>query len=183
MKLVVGLGNPGKEYENTRHNIGFMILDSFIENFSLENKFQAMVKKVKIENEDVLFVKPITYMNLSGNAVIKIVNYYHIDKKDILVLQDDLDLDFGSFKLKNNSSSGGHNGIKSIISSLGTQEFSRLKIGIAHNRRMDTADYVLQKFSKDEMQYFEKSFGDFQNIIKCWVLEGISSTMTKYNRR
>ena len=121
MKLVVGLGNPGKEYENTRHNIGFMILDSFIENFSLENKFQAMVKKVKIENEDVLFVKPITYMNLSGNAVIKIVNYYHIDKKDILVLQDDLDLDFGSFKLKNNSSSGGHNGIKSIIRSLGTQ--------------------------------------------------------------
>jgi len=98
MKLVVGLGNPGKEYENTRHNIGFMILDSFLDGFSLEKKFQAFILKRRIASEDVLFVKPITFMNLSGNAIQKIVQYYHIDISDILVIQDDLDLSFGKLK-------------------------------------------------------------------------------------
>lgn len=183
MKLVVGLGNPGKEYENTRHNVGFMILDSFVEGFLLENKFQAFVKQEKVGSETVLFVKPVTYMNLSGNALQKIVQYYHVDKKDILILQDDLDLSFGHFKMKENSSSGGHNGIKSIIQCLGTQEFCRLKVGIGHNQNLETVDYVLQKFSKEEMKFFESSFGLFQDIIRCWILEGAQGTMARYNGR
>ena len=99
MKLVVGLGNPGREYDNTRHNIGFMVLDSFLSGFTLEKKFQAMILKKKIGEEEVLFVKPVTFMNLSGNAVSKIVHYYHLSFQDILVIQDDLDMDLGIVKL------------------------------------------------------------------------------------
>ncbi len=183
MKLVVGLGNPGKEYENTRHNVGFMVLDSFVTGFSLEKKFEAMIKKEKIGMEDVLFVKPLTYMNLSGNSVRKVMDYYHIMVTDILVIQDDLDLKFGYFKLKEKSSSGGHNGIKSIISSLNSQDFCRLKIGISHEKSISTIDYVLQKFSKSEMDYFKNHMLEFQNIILSFIQDGSSITMRKYNRK
>ena len=181
MKLVVGLGNPGREYDNTRHNIGFMVLDSFLSGFTLEKKFQAMILKKKIGEEEVLFVKPVTSMNLSGNAVSKIVHYYHLSFQDILVIQDDLDMDLGKVKLKLNSSSGGHNGIKSIIHSIGTQDFCRLKIGIAHDRKLDTVSYVLQKFSKEEMTFFQNHFSFYQDIISTWVLEGAQLAMAKYN--
>lgn len=181
MKLVVGLGNPGREYENTRHNVGFMILDSFINDFSFEKKFQAMLSKMKISGEEVLFVKPLTFMNLSGNAVGKIVSYYHILREDIMIIQDDLDLAFGRLRIKTNSSAGGHNGIKSIISSLGTQEFCRFKVGIAHNKDISTVDYVLQKFSKEEMKFFEENYSYFQEIIHSFIINGIDKTMALYN--
>lgn len=181
MKLVVGLGNPGREYDNTRHNIGFMVLDSFLSGFTLEKKFQAMILKSKIGDEEVLFVKPVTFMNLSGNAVSKIVNYYHISLQDILIIQDDLDMELGKIKVKLNSSSGGHNGIKSIINSIGTQNFCRLKIGIAHDKELDTIDYVLQKFSKEEMNFFQEHFSLYQDVISTWVLEGAELAMAKYN--
>jgi len=183
MKLVVGLGNPGKEYENTRHNVGFMILDSFVSDFSFEKKFQAMICKKKIGSEDVLFVKPLTFMNLSGQSVGKIVHYFDISKEDILVIQDDLDLDFGRHRLKMNSSSGGHNGIKSIIEALGTQDFGRLKIGIAHDKNVSTVDYVLHKFSKEEMHFFEEHYSFFEEIIISFVMNGFNKTMAMYNRR
>lgn len=181
MKLVIGLGNPGKEYDNTRHNVGFMVLDSFLKDFSVEKKFQAMIQKCCIHNEDVLFVKPLTYMNLSGNSIKKIVNYYHIDVDDILVIQDDLDLDFGCFKIKENSSSGGHNGIKSIIQVLNSQNFGRLKIGISHNKAISTVDYVLQRFSKEELNFFNNHYSLFEEIIYFWVLNGVGQTMAHYN--
>ncbi len=183
MKLIVGLGNPGKEYENTRHNVGFMVLNSFGDNFTLEKKFQAMLRKTKIGFNDVLFVKPVTFMNLSGNAVAKIVQYYDINISEILVIHDDLDLEFGRFRLKKNSSSGGHNGIKSIIQCLKTQDFCRLKIGIAHDRSIDTADYVLQKFSKSQIQDLTASFSFYQEIIEYWISNGTALTMEKYNNR
>lgn len=181
MKMIVGLGNPGKEYENTRHNIGFMIVDSYIDNFKLENKFQAMVSKKNIDGEDVLFVKPMTFMNLSGIAVSKIAHYYKIIPKDILVIQDDLDLPFGSYKIKVNSSSGGHNGIKSIISSLNTESFCRLKIGISQENRGSVIDYVLGKFSKKELEELEKSYSRYQEILKYFICYGIDKTMNQFN--
>ena len=183
MKLVVGLGNVGKEYQNTRHNVGFMVLDSFVHDFTLEKKFQAYIKKDCIDGVDVLFVKPTTFMNLSGIAVRKLVDYYKISIEDILVIQDDMDLPFGKYRCKIDSSSGGHNGIKSIISSLGTQNFARLKIGIAHDRSMDTKDYVLGTFSKQELNILKDQYSVYQNIILSFLSEGISKTMNLLNSK
>ena len=115
MKLIIGLGNPGKEYENTRHNIGFMVLDNYLKDSSWQKKYNALYTTEIINNEKVIFVKPETYMNLSGNSVIEFINFYKIENKDILVIHDDLDLPFGKIRVKTNSSAGGHNGIKSII--------------------------------------------------------------------
>jgi PTH1 family peptidyl-tRNA hydrolase len=182
MKLIVGLGNPGKEYENTRHNIGFMIVDKYIDNNMWKKKFDGLYQIVDIAGEKVLFLKPQTYMNLSGNSVVKAVKFYNIDVKDILVIQDDLDIPFKNYKLKINSSSGGHNGIKSIISSLNSQGFGRLKVGISHDKNGDTINYVLSKFSKEELEYINNNsiYGD---IIESFIKNGIDITMNKYNSR
>ena len=150
MKLIVGLGNPGKDYKDTRHNVGFLVLDHYLNTDDWKEKFKALYYETRINGEKVLFVKPLTYMNLSGDAVIQFVNYFDIDLNDILVIHDDLDLTFGSYKLKKNSSAGGHNGIKSIINNLGSDNFARLKIGISHDKSIDTKDYVLGNFSKSE---------------------------------
>ena len=148
MKLIVGLGNPEKKYDNTRHNIGFMVLDNYLGKVDYKSKFNGLYYEKNINNEKVIFLKPQTYMNNSGLSVFEFVNFYKISLKDILIIQDDLDLDIGMIKFKFNSSSGGHNGIKSIINCLGSQEFSRLKIGINNEYKKDTIDFVLSKFSK-----------------------------------
>ena len=150
MKLVVGLGNIGKEYKNTRHNIGFMIVDNYLGKVNWKVKMESYIYKLEHNGEDVVFIKPMTYMNLSGLAVAKIVAYYKIDPKDILIIQDDLDLPVANYKIKKNSSSGGHNGITSIITELNTNEFGRLKIGIGKNENIPTDKYVLAKFTKIE---------------------------------
>ena len=181
MKLVVGLGNPQKEYEFTRHNIGFMVLDSFVSGFAEEKKFSALIKKEKISGVDVLFVKPLTFMNLSGNAVSKIARYYQIDVEDILVIQDDLDMKVGTYKLKKNSSSGGHNGIKSIIENLKTQQFTQLKIGISNNKNYDTKDYVLGKFSKQENEKLNSVIVISQKIIDDFIKNDKEYIMNTYN--
>lgn len=183
MKLIVGLGNPGKEYEKTRHNVGFMVLDYFPGNNFDGEKFNAEYKKTKINDENVLFIKPLTYMNLSGEAVIKYVNFYKIDIKDILVIQDDLDLETGTIRIKYKSSSGGHNGIKSIIDNLGTDEIPRLKIGISNNKNMDTKDYVLNKFSGEELEIIDKQLPLIKEIIENFISNGIDDTISKYNKR
>jgi PTH1 family peptidyl-tRNA hydrolase len=152
MKLVVGLGNPGKQYERTRHNVGFMVLDQLVDatNWKLETKQQATVSK----QGDRIFMKPLTYMNSSGEAVRAIMQYYHITVTDLLVVFDDKDLPLGTIRFRTKGSSGGHNGIKSIIHHIGSEDFARFKIGIAPTdpqRTMgDTADYVLGKFSRVE---------------------------------
>ena len=183
MKLIVGLGNPGKEYVNTRHNVGFMVIDSFFGENDYQKKFDGLVKIVSVGKEKVLVLKPQTFMNLSGNSVIKAVNYYDIALDDLLVIQDDMDLDFGTFKIKKNSSSGGHNGIKSIIGSLGSENFARLKIGISHDTNKDTINYVLGKFSKEELQILEKNMEKFQQIIETFVNEGIDTATQLANSR
>ncbi len=183
MKLIVGLVNIGEEYINTRHNIGFMVLDYFVKNFSLKSKFNALLFKDNINGEDVLFVKPTTYMNNSGITVALLLNYYHINIDDILVIQDDMDLDIGRFKLKKNSSSGGHNGIKSIIQQVGTDGFLRLKIGISHDKNKDTINYVLGKFSKSELDIFNNNVETYKDIIYSFIKNGSDKTIALYNKR
>ena len=169
MKLVVGLGNPGREYKNTRHNIGFMVLDYYLGKVAWKNKMESNFYSTTINNEEVIFIKPLTYMNLSGMAVSKVVKFYKIKMEDILIIQDDLDLKIGTYKIKKNSSSGGHNGIKSIISELNSEEFLRLKIGIGKNPLMPTDKYVLAKIPDDELIAIESNFPEYKEIINSFI--------------
>jgi len=182
MKLVVGLGNPGKEYKNTRHNVGFMTLDNYLGKVNWKSKYESDIYSDDINNEQVIFVKPITYMNLSGLAVKKIMNYYKLDISDVLIIQDDLDMSFGTYKIKRNSSSGGHNGIKSIIKELNTDEFARLKIGIGKETKIPTDKFVLSKFTEDEIKTFNNNKEIFNNIIDTFIKDGIEKAMALYNK-
>lgn len=181
MKLVVGLGNPGKEYENTRHNIGFMSLDHYLGTVKYSKKFNAEYYETNIDVEKYIFIKPLSYMNLSGKVVYDFVNFYKLDLSDVLVIQDDMDLEFGKIRIKINSSSGGHNGIKDIIKYLNSTSFARIKVGIAHNRNMDTKDYVLSKFSKEELNTLSNSFSVVDTIIENFSKLDIQELMSKYN--
>ena len=183
MKLVVGLGNPGKEYKNTRHNVGFMVLDYILGNVNWKTKFNGLYYENNINGEKVIYVKPTTYMNLSGNCVREFVNFYKIDKKDILVIHDDLDLPFLKFRLKYKSSSGGHNGIKSMISCLGTDEIPRLKIGIDNSKNIDTKDYVLGNISKKDMEEFNKLCKTYSDIVSLFISKDIETCMMAYNTK
>ena len=181
MKLVVGLGNPGKEYENTRHNIGFMSLDHYLGTVKYSKKFNAEYYETNRSGEKYIFIKPLSYMNLSGKVVYDFVNFYKLDLSDVLVVQDDMDLEFGKIRIKINSSSGGHNGIKDIIKYLNSTSFARIKVGIAHNRNMDTKDYVLSKFSKEELNTLSNSFSVVDKIIEDFSKLSIQELMSKYN--
>lgn len=179
MKIIVGLGNPGKEYEKTRHNVGFIILDSILGDVNWKKEKDAFTYETNMFNDKVLFVKPQTYMNLSGNAVGRLANYYKVDSSDILVIHDDLDLPPLTYRFKINSSAGGHNGIKSIISALGTDSFARLKVGIGNNKDLLTKDFVLSKISKDEMKFLNDPI--FKEMIDCYLEDGVERAMNKYN--
>lgn len=153
MKLIIGLGNPGPQYDNTRHNIGFRVLNEMCDNWTLMPKTSALICK----QGDVIYAKPQTFMNLSGAAVTALVHYYKLELQAILVVYDCKDISFGKVKLKPTGSSAGHNGMNSIIGTLGTDEFPRLRIGIAPINetveKYETADYVLGKFSEDEEKH------------------------------
>lgn len=184
MKLIVGLGNPGREYDNTRHNVGFMYLDYIFGNsFQVNNKFKAMEYITAIEGEKVIIIKPLTYMNLSGDAVRNYVNYYKIDVYDILVIQDDLDMEVGRFKLLFNHGDGGHNGIKNIILNLGSRDFLRLKIGISKAGLGDSKDYVLGKFPSEELDAINNSFKELGNFINDYIVMDRDKLIGKYNSR
>ena len=181
MKLIVGLGNPEKKYDNTRHNIGFMVLDNYLGKVDYKSKFNGLYYEKNINNEKVIFLKPQTYMNNSGLSVFEFVNFYKISLKDILIIQDDLDLPLGKVSVKVNSSAGGHNGIKDIISHLGTNAFKRIKIGISCNSG-DIVSYVLGKFSKDELNVVNESFNKVGSIIDSFINnEDINIIMNRNN--
>lgn len=186
MKLIVGLGNVGKEYENTRHNMGFMLVDRYLvyKNITdkFKEKFNAMYVETTINNEKVIFIKPTTYMNNSGIAVRAFLDFYKLDVQDVLVISDDLDLDLGKFRLRRNGSSGGHNGLKSIISHLGTDGFKRLRIGIS-NDKDDVINYVLSKFSKKELNEIDTMFDTLVNVLDDYFVMDFTSLMSKYNRK
>ena len=181
MKLIVGLGNPGKEYENTRHNIGFMVIDNYLKNEKFKTKFNGMYLKKVINNEEVIFLKPLSYMNLSGEVVKKYVDYFKINLNDLLIISDDLDMPCFKIKLKCKGSSGGHNGLKNIIQNINTEEFKRLKIGISNNLNIDTKSYVLSKFNQEELEKLHKKFEITNNIINDFINLDFEKVMSKYN--
>ncbi len=181
MKLVFGLGNPGSEYANTRHNVGFIMLDDYIGNEKWSKKFNGLYIEKNINGEKYIFVKPLSFMNLSGGVVSSFVKYYKASNKDIIVIHDDLDLPVGKIRIKVNSSAGGHNGIKDIIKSLGTQEFVRIKIGISNNKDIDTKDYVLGKFSKADIDSIKNIEREVFEIIESFEYDKVDILMNKYN--
>lgn len=184
MKLIVGLGNPGKEYENTRHNIGYIFIDSLADKLGIsidKKKFNGLYTEAVINNEKVLLVKPLSYMNLSGEVVEKFVNFYKIDINDILIINDDLDLDVGRVRLRLRGSSGGHNGLKNIALHLKTEDFKRLKIGISNNKLIDTKDYVLGKFTKEDKEIINNLKDKIVNLLMDFVNTDFDKLMAKYN--
>ena len=183
MKMIVGLGNPGSDYEKTRHNIGFMILDNYAKekHVLFSKKYNGLYAKCCINNENIILLKPQLYMNLSGVVVKKYGNYFKIKPEDILVIQDDLDMNVGKIKIKQKGSSGGHNGIKNIIENLQTEVFPRFKIGISNNKNFDTKDYVLGKFSKKELEKLTEIMKFSNNIIDDFITMNIDKVMSKYN--
>jgi len=158
MKLVVGLGNPGKKYKKNRHNLGFMVIDTLVKNLNERLKVckrtNSKRAKVKINNKEVMLAKPQTFMNKSGLAVRKITNYYKIRPRDIWIIFDDIDLPLGEIRIRHQGSAGGHNGVASIIENLSTDQFNRLRIGIGSNREKNipAEKYVLQNFNKDKIK-------------------------------
>lgn len=175
MKLIVWLGNPGREYENTRHNIGFFMIDQFRENIGFspwsDSRFSGVISEWILWWEKIILLKPTTYMNLSGESVSQIVNFYKIDpKSDILVIVDDLDMEFAKVRYRQKWSAGGQNGIKSIITLLGTDEFSRIKIGIGRHPKYAVSDWVLSRFQKEEVHILQNEiFPILRERLEDWI--------------
>ena len=185
MKLIVGLGNPDSKYDNTRHNVGFMLVDYIFgsNNFVLNKKMNAMEYITNINREKVVIIKPITYMNLSGDAVVKYVNFYKIDISDIMVIQDDLDMPLGCFKLMCNRGDGGHNGIKDISLKFGSKNYLRVKIGIGKSDLIDTKDYVLGKFKNEDKELLNDVFYNLRNVVSDYISLNNDGLMQKYNTK
>ena len=186
MKLIVGLGNPGKEYVGTRHNMGFVMIDEIAKSLHTEikeEKFGGLYTKVNVDGENIILLKPQKYINLSGEVVRKYIDYFKIDVEDILIISDDLDMQVGKIKLKLSGSSGGHNGLKNIELHLKTQNYKRIKIGISNNKNMDTKDYVLGKLYKEEKEEIEKIKNLMPNIFKDYLHNSFDNVMNKYNRK
>lgn len=186
MYLIVGLGNPGKEYDNTRHNIGFSVIEKLAErnNIKLNKmKFNAVYGDGLIDGEKVILAKPQTYMNNSGVAVQEIKNFYKIDEDKIIVIVDDIDIDFAAIRIKQKGSAGSHNGLKSIIKHLSTPNFPRVKLGVGKKKHpnQDLADFVLSKFDKDEQPYIDETVENSSKAIEEIVSNGILDAMNKYN--
>lgn len=184
MHLIVGLGNPGKEYESTRHNIGFMALDNYLDKYNIKldkDKFGGIFTKTKVNNEEVIFLKPQKYINLSGEVISKIIDYYKVPIENILILHDDLDLEPGIFKIRETGGTAGHNGLANIEQNLATKDYKRIRIGIGKNDKIDTVNYVLGKPTKKEKEEIDKVLDLIPNIIDDYFKLSFSNLMNKYN--
>ena len=186
MFVIVGLGNPDKKYEHTRHNIGFDVIDALADKYNIdirEKKHKALCGTGVIEGTKVLLVKPLTYMNLSGEAVGEVMNFYKLDpEEDLLVIFDDISLEPGNIRIRKKGSAGGHNGIKSIIAHLGTEVFPRLKFGVGDKPKgMDLADYVLGNFSSEDEAILADAIKKACDAIECMVTEDCDAAMNKFN--
>lgn len=185
MKLIVGLGNPGKEYENTRHNMGFRALECYAMNKNIKfdkKKFNGIYSEYNYNNEKIILLKPQSYINLSGEVIKKFVDFYKIDISDILIICDDLDIPVGTVKIKYKGGSGGHNGLKNIESYLKTKEYKRVKIGISNNKNIDTKDYVLSKIDYQTNKEIDKIISMIPDIIDDYLTISFDNLMNKYNR-
>ncbi|MBO1515126.1 aminoacyl-tRNA hydrolase [Metabacillus bambusae] len=185
MKLIVGLGNPGREYDQTRHNVGFMIIDKLSEELSIpldSHKFNGLYGIGHISGEKVILLKPLTYMNLSGECIRPLMDYYEINDDELVVIYDDLDLPVGKIRLRTKGSAGGHNGIKSMILHLATQEFNRIRVGIDRpTNGMKISDYVLSRFSSDEEQGINEAIERSANACEKWLSTSFTQVMNEYN--
>ena len=185
MKLIVGLGNPGKQYKDTRHNVGFMFVDNIVNKLNLKFKLDKALKceilQTTIGMEKVIFIKPMTYMNLSGDSVYLVKNFYKIETEDILVIYDDLDLETGKIRIRPNGSSGGHKGIQSIINNLGTKDIKRVRIGIDKVSSDKTIDYVIGNFSKKDREIIDISLEKAVDIVQDFIALPFEQVMSRYN--
>jgi PTH1 family peptidyl-tRNA hydrolase len=190
MKLICGLGNPGREYERHRHNIGFMVVEALLPRARAElnqEKFQARVGQGTLGGERILFVEPQTYMNLSGRSLAEAARFYKVAVEDILVIHDELDLPFGRLQLKAGGGTGGHNGLKSSVQSLGADGFIRLRFGIGKpegpNAKERVAGYVLSNFDDGERRQLEELIGRASDMAETWAREGLATAMNRFNRK
>ena len=185
MKLITGLGNIGEKYCFTRHNAGFMVIDKWaLENnltFKEEKKLKCSMTKFKFNGEDIILAKPTTFMNLSGESVIALMNYYKIEVKDILIIYDDLALDLGRLRFRANGSDGGHNGIKSIIKHTGTSNFTRLKVGIGPQPPIPSESFVLQNFTKEQTEELKQVLKRAVSAVEYYLINGLEKAQNTFN--
>ena len=185
MKIIVGLGNPKSEYAGTRHNVGFSAIYNISDSYGIRvdaKKHKALIGKGMIEGEKVILAMPQTFMNLSGESVRELVDYYKCDVSDLIVIYDDISLDVGRIRIRKKGSAGGHNGIKNIISHLGTDVFTRIKIGVGEKPpKMDLADYVLGRFSKEEQPVIRQAVDTARDAVADIIKEDEDYAMNKYN--
>ena len=185
MYVVVGLGNPGKQYENTRHNVGFNVIDILAKENGIsvtKIKHKALIGEGRIGSEKVLLVKPQTYMNLSGETLIDIYNYYKVDMENIIVIYDDIDLDVGKLRIRKKGSAGTHNGMRSIIKCLGAGDFPRIRVGVSKPMKgQDLADFVLSRFKKEEADDLQVGLEKAAKSVDCMIRENIDKAMNQYN--
>ncbi|MCI9040258.1 aminoacyl-tRNA hydrolase [Dubosiella newyorkensis] len=186
MKIIVGLGNPGTKYENTRHNAGFMAIDRLAKKWNLDwnqEKFNAKFIKTKQNGEDVILLKPLTYMNESGFALRECLDFYKSGSEDVLILYDDVDLPVGKIRLRQKGSAGGHNGIKSIISCIFTQEFDRIRIGVGKDPKIPMVNWVLGKFKADEKNELDHALQEASEAAAYSIDHNFAQTMNQFNKK
>ena len=188
MYLIVGLGNPGKQYENTRHNVGFDAVDLLVDEYRVPSsgkQHKAMYGKGVIAGQKVILAKPLTYMNLSGESVRALVDYYKIDpEEELIVIYDDISLEPGQLRIRIKGSAGGHNGIKNILQHLGHDVFMRVKIGVGEKPKgYDLADYVLGHFSKNEKEIMDEALQETVRAVTTLIKEGPDTAMNQYNKK
>lgn len=187
MKLIIGLGNPGKQYAHTLHNVGFDTIDVLADRLGIalnQTKFNGIYGTIHRPEGKVVLLKPLTYMNLSGESVRPLMDYFDIEIEDIVVVYDDLDLEKGKLRLRQKGSAGGHNGIKSLIQHLGTQEFNRIRIGVDRPPMgMKVPDYVLSRFPKDDQPLMEDTFEKAADACEYWLSKPFVEVMNKYNQK
>ena len=187
MKLIVGLGNPTREYQATRHNIGFDAITRMCDDYRIRldsKEHKAICGKGYIGGEKVILAQPQTYMNLSGESVKELADYYKLTNEDVIVICDDINLDVGQLRVRRKGSAGGHNGIKNIIAQLGTEEFIRIRVGVgAKPEKWDRADYVLGRFPKEEEPVIREALEKVSRACECIITDGIDAAMNLYNRK
>ncbi len=187
MKLIVGLGNPGRQYQNTRHNVGFMTVDAIADEYKIsvsKEKWNAIYGKGEIESQEIILAKPLTYMNLSGESVAPMMHWFKMEPADLIIVCDDIHLPLGQLRIRERGSDGGHNGLTSIIANIGTQEFIRVRIGIDEPPPgYDQADYVLSKFAKAEMETVKDMVQKAKEAVTTLVVSGTVKAMNLFNKR
>ena len=181
MKLIAGLGNFEEKYFFTRHNVGFMVLDKWALDGGFSFKEEKKLKCFLAKKDDLIFIKPTTFMNLSGEAIRAVIDYYKIDIKDIIIIYDDLSLDLGNIRFRANGSDGGHNGIKSVIQYLGTNIFDRLKIGIGPQPNIPSESFVLQNFTKEQLESLKPVLKKSIDAVSFYLENGISKAQNRFN--